>query len=121
MRRGVIAKIDAIGEQRDGTNGERHGKFDHDEIVEAACQAWRNPIVLPDVITSIGMRKWAHAVKSYDLWYWCQRLRRRKLRAQFENSAYLADVRRTSQKRRIPRHLKRLPQNRIREAYEKAV
>ena len=33
---------------------------DYDEIIEAACDAWRNLVALPDVITSIGMRKWAH-------------------------------------------------------------
>jgi transposase len=32
----------------------------YDDIVEAACDAWNKLIELPDVITSIGMRDWAH-------------------------------------------------------------
>ena len=31
-----------------------------DDIIDAACQAWRNLIARPEVITSIGMREWAH-------------------------------------------------------------
>jgi transposase len=32
----------------------------YDEIIDAACDAWRNLIALPQTITSIGMRDWAH-------------------------------------------------------------
>lgn len=32
----------------------------YDEIIDAACEAWNNLIELPKVITSIGMRDWAH-------------------------------------------------------------
>jgi transposase len=32
----------------------------YDDIVDAACQAWRNLIAQPQTITSIGMRQWAH-------------------------------------------------------------
>jgi transposase len=32
----------------------------YDEIIDAACDAWRNLEADPDRITSIGMRKWAH-------------------------------------------------------------
>lgn len=32
----------------------------YDEIIEAACDAWKRLIDSPDVITSIGMRQWAH-------------------------------------------------------------
>ncbi len=31
-----------------------------DEIIDAACEAWRRLTERPDVITSIGMRQWAH-------------------------------------------------------------
>jgi transposase len=31
-----------------------------DDIIDAACDAWRNLTERPDVITSIGMRHWAH-------------------------------------------------------------
>ena len=30
------------------------------DIVEAACDAWRRLVAVPEVITSIGMRDWAH-------------------------------------------------------------
>lgn len=30
------------------------------DIVDAACDAWRRLVDSPDVITSIGMRDWAH-------------------------------------------------------------
>lgn len=30
------------------------------DIVDAACDAWRSLVDSPDVITSIGMRDWAH-------------------------------------------------------------
>ena len=33
----------------------------YDDIVDAACSAWNKLVALPDVIASIGMRKWAHA------------------------------------------------------------
>jgi len=32
----------------------------YDDIIEAACQAWNRLTALPAVITSIGMRDWAH-------------------------------------------------------------
>jgi hypothetical protein len=32
----------------------------YNEIIDAACEAWRNLIALPQTITSIGMREWAH-------------------------------------------------------------
>lgn len=32
----------------------------YDDIIDSACQAWRNLIAQPETITSIGMRKWAH-------------------------------------------------------------
>jgi hypothetical protein len=32
----------------------------YDDIVEAADDAWKKLIATPDVITSIGMRRWAH-------------------------------------------------------------
>jgi hypothetical protein len=32
----------------------------YDDIVDAACAAWNKLAALPDVITSIGMREWAH-------------------------------------------------------------
>jgi transposase len=35
-----------------------------DDIIDAACQAWRNLIAKPEVITSIGMREWAHVGQS---------------------------------------------------------
>ena len=31
-----------------------------DAIIDAACEAWRKLIALPETITSIGMRDWAH-------------------------------------------------------------
>jgi len=33
----------------------------YDAILDAGCDAWNQLIDQPDVITSIGMRKWAHA------------------------------------------------------------
>jgi transposase len=36
----------------------------YDDIVNAACQAWRNLIAQPQTITSIGMRQWAHVGQS---------------------------------------------------------
>jgi transposase len=32
----------------------------YDAIVDAACAAWRKLIAQPEMITSIGMRDWAH-------------------------------------------------------------
>ena len=31
------------------------------DIIDAACHAWRNLTATPEVITSIGMRRWVHA------------------------------------------------------------
>jgi transposase len=33
----------------------------YDDIIAACCEAWNKLTAKPDVITSIGMRKWAHA------------------------------------------------------------
>lgn len=35
-----------------------------DDIIDACCEAWNSLIALPETITSIGMRKWAHAGQS---------------------------------------------------------
>lgn len=32
----------------------------YDAIIDAACQAWMNILGKPEIITSIGMRDWAH-------------------------------------------------------------
>lgn len=32
----------------------------YDAIIDAACDAWRKLLAQPHIITSIGMRKWAH-------------------------------------------------------------
>jgi transposase len=32
----------------------------YDDIIDAACDAWRELIAKPQTITSIGMREWAH-------------------------------------------------------------
>ena len=32
----------------------------YDAIIDAACDAWRRLIAQPEIITSIGMRDWAH-------------------------------------------------------------
>ena len=32
----------------------------YDDIIDAACDAWRNLIAEPTIITSIGLRDWAH-------------------------------------------------------------
>ena len=32
----------------------------YDDIIDAACDAWRKLIDQPQTITSIGMRHWAH-------------------------------------------------------------
>jgi transposase len=34
---------------------------DHDAILDAGCDAWSRLIAQPDLITSIGSRKWARA------------------------------------------------------------
>ena len=36
----------------------------YDEIIDAACQAWRKLIDQPETITSIGLRAWAHVGQS---------------------------------------------------------
>jgi transposase len=36
----------------------------YDDIIDACCQAWRSVIALPETITSIGMRDWAHSGQS---------------------------------------------------------
>ena len=33
---------------------------DYDAIIEAAYEAWMNLMAIPETITSIGMREWAH-------------------------------------------------------------
>jgi hypothetical protein len=32
----------------------------YEAIIEAACQAWRKLLAQPAIITSIGLRDWAH-------------------------------------------------------------
>jgi len=32
----------------------------YEAVVDAACEAWRNPLAQPATITSIGLRDWAH-------------------------------------------------------------
>ena len=36
----------------------------YDAIVDAACDAWRSLTARPQIITSIGMRHWAHIGQS---------------------------------------------------------
>jgi DDE superfamily endonuclease len=36
----------------------------YDEIIAAACEAWNRLVALPQTITSIGMRDWAHIGQS---------------------------------------------------------
>lgn len=36
----------------------------YNDIIEAACEAWRKLIAKPETITSIGMRQWAHIGQS---------------------------------------------------------
>ena len=36
----------------------------YDDIIHAACDAWKNLVAQPDTITSIGMRDWAHVGRS---------------------------------------------------------
>jgi len=33
----------------------------YDQILDAGCDAWNRLLAQPETITSIGMRKWAHA------------------------------------------------------------
>ncbi len=33
----------------------------YDDIIDAACEAWNRLVATPSVITSIGMRQWAHS------------------------------------------------------------
>jgi len=37
---------------------------DYEAIIEAGCDAWNHLIDQPDIIKSIGMRKWAHTGQS---------------------------------------------------------
>jgi transposase len=37
---------------------------DYEAIIDAGCEAWNRLIDQPDVIRSIGMRKWAHKGQS---------------------------------------------------------
>ena len=37
---------------------------DYDVIIDAACEAWRKLVALPEEIKSIGLRKWAHVGRS---------------------------------------------------------
>ena len=32
----------------------------YDVIIDAACEAWMKLIAIPETITSIGLREWAH-------------------------------------------------------------
>lgn len=36
------------------------GAVPYDDIIDAACDAWGRFIAVPETITSIGMRDWAH-------------------------------------------------------------
>lgn len=36
----------------------------YDDIIDAACEAWRNLVNQPTTITSIGLRDWAHVGQS---------------------------------------------------------
>ena len=36
----------------------------YNHIIEAACEAWRNLVALPNTITSIGLRDWARRSNS---------------------------------------------------------
>ena len=37
---------------------------DYDVIIDAACEAWRKLVALPEEIKSIGLREWAHVGRS---------------------------------------------------------
>jgi len=41
----------------------------YDDIIDAACDAWRKLIAQPETITSIGMRQWPSSVRPHDSWY----------------------------------------------------
>ena len=41
----------------------------YDDIIDAACDAWRKVIAQPEIITSIGMRNSAVSVRPHDSWY----------------------------------------------------
>jgi transposase len=32
----------------------------YEAIIDAACEAWRKLVAQPEIITSIGLRDWAH-------------------------------------------------------------
>jgi len=36
----------------------------YEAILDAACEAWRKLVVQPEIITSIGLRDWAHMGQS---------------------------------------------------------
>jgi transposase len=36
----------------------------HEAILDAACEAWRRLVAQPEIITSIGLRDWAHMGQS---------------------------------------------------------
>lgn len=36
----------------------------YDEIIAAACEAWNRLVAIPETITSIGLRDWAHIGQS---------------------------------------------------------
>lgn len=36
----------------------------YEDIIDAACEAWRNLVDQPSIITSIGLRDWAHTGQS---------------------------------------------------------
>jgi hypothetical protein len=36
----------------------------YDDIIDAACEAWKSLVAQPETITSIGMRDWAHTGQS---------------------------------------------------------
>jgi len=43
----------------------------YDDIIDAACDAWRKLVAQPETITSIGMRDWAPtSVRPHDSWYY---------------------------------------------------
>ncbi len=36
----------------------------YNNIIDASCEAWKRLVALPETITSIGMRDWAHIGQS---------------------------------------------------------
>ena len=36
----------------------------YDDIIDAACEAWMKLVAIPETITSIGVREWAHVGQS---------------------------------------------------------